>query len=89
MTYVESHDGISPHQNLLGERWLAEQGLNGLDTIQRHDDYKDSAESETCGDFQSEDENDAAPEVVHDNNEPVTWEEAPFKMRRNPADPTS
>ena len=72
MTHVKSHDGISPHQNLSDERGLAEQVMNGLDRIERHDDDEDNEESEKCGDFQSEDEDDAAPEAVQDNNEPVT-----------------
>ena len=41
-----------------------------------------------CRDSQSEDEDDAAPEVVQDSNEPETWEQAPVEIRRNSADPT-
>ena len=47
--------------------------MNGLDTTERHDDDEDTEEFEKCGDSQSEDETDAAPEVAQDNNEPVTW----------------
>ena len=87
MTHVKSHDGISPYQNLSDERGLAEQRANRFDTTERHDDDEDIEVSEKCGDSQSEDQDDAAPEVAQDN-EPATWEEAPSKMRRNPADPT-
>ena len=39
--------------------------------------------------FQSDGENDATPEVVKNDDEPVTCEETPVRTTRNPADTAS
>ena len=48
MTHVKGHDGIRPHQNVSDKRGLAVQGINGLDTAERHDDDKDTEEFAKC-----------------------------------------
>ena len=92
-----SHDCIRPREYLSDERWQAKQGLCGLDEDGLdYDDDDNAEESEKCGDSQSEDEDaenvkshEEETEVIEENDEPTTWEEAPVRTTRNPADPTS
>ena len=93
-----SASGISPYLNdiLSAERGIAGLGVFGMDAPgAKEDDDDDEHISSSSGDDVDDDiVDDAGAEAVEEEEEliidpPIIAEEAPVKLARNPADPTS